>query len=61
MIVEDAAKERSARIEEGRRQAAATEKGQEKLSNKFFHIIPHDSTKPLGELEFHNNTELNST
>jgi hypothetical protein len=32
MSVEDAAKERSARIEEGRRQAAATKKGQENLS-----------------------------
>jgi len=41
MSVEDAAKERSARIEEGRRQAAATKKEQKKLRNKF---IPHNST-----------------
>ena len=35
MSVEDAAKERSARIEEGRRQAATTKKGPKKLRNKF--------------------------
>jgi hypothetical protein len=43
MSVEDAAKERSARIEleEGRQQAAATKKGPKKLRNKF---IPHNFT-----------------
>ncbi len=35
MSVDDAAKERSARIEEGRRQAAATKKGPKNLSIKF--------------------------
>ncbi len=56
--LEDAAKERLARIEEGRRKAAATKKARKTWVNK---LIPHKSTSkheffPLRVLEFHNET-----
>ncbi len=60
MSVEDVAKERSARIEEGQRQAAATKKARKTSVINSFHTIPHYSTKQsfiqLRELEFHNDT-----